>query len=135
MNPENFYLEQIQSFEKKSLLRSLQNVQSSSGLKIQLEGKSLWNFTSNNYLDLVDHPQIKEASILATEKWGNGSGGSRLLGGSLQIHADFEEFWAQRSRKEAALLFNSGYAANHGILWPWGVKMWFFTPIFTLMAV
>jgi 8-amino-7-oxononanoate synthase len=65
---------------------------------------------------LANHPEIKKAALQAAEKWGTGSGGSRLLGGTQFPHVELENKLAAFHRAGRALLFNSGYTANFGIL-------------------
>lgn len=71
---------------------------------------------SNNYLGLADHPALKRAAVEAVERYGTGSGASRLVSGTMELHAALEERLARFKGTEAALVFNSGYAANSGII-------------------
>ena len=71
---------------------------------------------SMNYLGLTSHPKVKEAAIRATEKYGTGCAGSRLLNGTLDIHVHLEERLAQFMHREAALVFSTGYGVNIGVL-------------------
>ena len=116
MNPLDFYQQKIDDLKGKNLLRSLNHSESQSGLFFKQQNTSFLNFASNQYLNLNEHPRLIEAGQKALSLWGAGSGGSRLLGGSLQIHQEFEEYWANRTQTEASLLFNQGYTANIGML-------------------
>jgi 8-amino-7-oxononanoate synthase len=69
---------------------------------------------SNNYLGLTNHPRVKEAAIKAIEKFGSGCAGSRFLNGNLEIHEELESKLARFFRKEAALVFATGYQTNLG---------------------
>jgi glycine C-acetyltransferase len=71
---------------------------------------------SNNYLGLADHPLMKEAAVRAVKKYGTSSGASRLVSGNMELHEELEACIAQFKGTEAALVFNSGYAANTGII-------------------
>lgn len=71
---------------------------------------------SNNYLGLACHPRVKEAAIKAVEKYGSGCAGSRFLNGNLEIHADLERKLAKFFRREAALVFATGYQTNLGTI-------------------
>lgn len=82
--------------------------------EVMIEGKKVLMFTSNNYLGLATHPEIKQSAIDAIQKWGVGSDGSRLLSGNLQIHRDFEEAIAAFKGGEDAIVWPSGYSANVG---------------------
>jgi glycine C-acetyltransferase len=83
---------------------------------VVLDGKKVLLLCSNNYLGLADHPNLKEAAIRAVEKYGVGSGASRLVSGTMELHLSLEERIASFKGTERALLFNSGYAANTGVI-------------------
>jgi len=84
--------------------------------EVMVNGKRVIMIGSNNYLGLVNHPRVKEAAIKAIEKYGTGCAGSRLLNGNLDIHDELERKLARFLRKEAALVFATGYQANLGAI-------------------
>jgi 8-amino-7-oxononanoate synthase len=86
------------------------------GKFIEREGRSLLNFSSNDYLGLSAHPRVRRAAADAALALGTGSGGSRLLGGGLPIHRELEEAVAAMRPLGRALLFNTGFMANLGAL-------------------
>lgn len=96
--------------------RSPKISQSPPGPVIQFNSQSLVNFGSNDYLGLAGHPKLIEAAVQATQAWGTGSTGSRLLSGHKQLHQDLETAIAQFKQTEAALVFSSGYLANLGVI-------------------
>ena len=98
------------------LLRELRRVDSPQGTRIQINGRELLNFSSNDYLGLANHPALKEATIHAVEKFGSGTGASRLICGSLAPFHELEENLAQFKATEAALTFSTGYAAAVGTI-------------------
>jgi 7-keto-8-aminopelargonate synthetase-like enzyme len=98
------------------LLRELRRIDSAQGLHIQIQGRPLLNFSSNDYLGLANDPLLKEAAICAVEKYGAGSGASRLISGSLAPHDELEETIAAFKGTEAALSFSTGYAAALGTI-------------------
>jgi 8-amino-7-oxononanoate synthase len=98
------------------LLRQLRRVDSPQGPRIEVGGKTLLNFSSNDYLGLANHPALKEAAIKATEKFGAGAGASRLICGSLSPFHELEEALAAFKGTEAALTFSTGYAATVGTI-------------------
>ncbi|NQT46287.1 MAG: 8-amino-7-oxononanoate synthase [Candidatus Omnitrophica bacterium] len=102
--------------ESEGLLRILKPADSRGEGKIYREGKEFVDLSSNDYLGLSTHPKIKDAAREATEKYGTSSSASRLLSGDLNIHHHLEERVANFKGKEAALVFNSGYQANVGII-------------------
>ena len=98
------------------LLRELRRVDSAQGPRIENNGRSLLNFSSNDYLGLANHPALKEAAVKAVEKFGAGAGSSRLICGSLAPFHELEETLAAFKGTEAALSFSTGYAAAVGTI-------------------
>ncbi|MDD5064561.1 MAG: 8-amino-7-oxononanoate synthase [Phycisphaerae bacterium] len=98
------------------LLRVLKPADSRKDGKIYFDRAELFDFSSNDYLALSDHPRLKEASKQAADSLGVSASASRLLSGDLKIHHQFEDKVAQFKGKESALIFNTGYQANIGII-------------------
>jgi 8-amino-7-oxononanoate synthase len=86
------------------------------GPHVLVDGKPVLLLCSNNYLGLADHPQVREAAADAAMRWGVGTGGSRLVSGTMTIHRRLEEQLAAFKGRESALLFGSGYLANCGVV-------------------
>jgi 8-amino-7-oxononanoate synthase len=107
---------EIKELKKKNLLRKFSCIESSLGSKISINGQTFVNFSSNDYLNLSNHPKILKAAITALKKYGLGSGSSRLLSGTFKPHVKLEEKIARYKKTQAALVFNTGYAANTGII-------------------
>ena len=107
---------ELEAIRAAGLLRELRRVDSAQGPRIVLAGRECVNFSSNDYLGLANHPALKEAAIKATEKFGAGSGASRLICGSLAPHHELEEALAAFKGTEAALTFSSGYATALGTI-------------------
>jgi 8-amino-7-oxononanoate synthase len=107
----NFRLEEIQA---AGLLRRLRPVAHLEGAHLAHASNRLLNFASNDYLGLATSEPLKEGARRALEKYGAGSGASRLVTGSLVIHHDLEQALAEYKGCEAALTFSSGYAAAIG---------------------
>jgi 8-amino-7-oxononanoate synthase len=93
--------------------RKLESPQDS---EVMVNGKRVIMAGSNNYLGLTTHPRVKEAAIKAIEKFGSGCAGSRYLNGNLEIHDELEMKLARFFRKEAALVFATGYQTNLGAI-------------------
>jgi len=108
--------ESLARLKAEGLYRTLWRVDSPQGPRIRIGGRDLICLASNDYLGLAGHPALKAAASRAVTEWGTGSGASRLLSGSSRLHAELEEEIADFLGCEAALLFNSGYAANTGVL-------------------
>jgi len=102
--------------KKNNLFRDIKNRDSSQGSRIIIDGKEYINFSSNDYLGLANHPALIRASQRAMKKFGFGSGASRLLCGGSILHEELEKKIARFKGTESALVFNSGYAANTGII-------------------
>jgi glycine C-acetyltransferase len=78
------------------------------------DGHEVINLASNNYLGLCDHPKLREAAIMAIEKYGVGSGAVRTIAGTMRIHMELEEKIARFKGVEACVVFQSGFTANAG---------------------
>ena len=81
-----------------------------------VDGQPVVSFASNDYLGLSAHPAVTEAARRALDRWGAGSGASRLVTGSRPVHAELERALALWKGTEAAVVFPSGFAANLGVL-------------------
>jgi 8-amino-7-oxononanoate synthase len=106
----------IEALKAKKLFRELRDRRSPQGTRIVFDGREYINFSSNDYLGLANHPFIIERVRQALDSYGFGAGASRLLGGGSSLHNDLEARVAQFKKTESALVFNSGYAANTGII-------------------
>lgn len=93
--------------------RKLESAQDS---EVIVNGRRVIMAGSNNYLGLTNHPRVKEAAIKAIEKFGSGCAGSRFLNGNLEIHEELEAKLARFFRKEASLVFATGYQTNLGAI-------------------
>jgi 8-amino-7-oxononanoate synthase len=117
MNPFDEELSQrLETLREQGLRRELRRVDSAQGPRIKIGGKTFLNFSSNDYLGLANHPALKEAAIKAVEKFGVGTGASRLICGSLAPFHEMEETLAAFKKTEAALTFSSGYATAIGTI-------------------
>src|SRR4029077_16693218 len=102
--------------EEAGLYRKLRRVESDQGPTLRLDGRDVINFSSNNYLGLANHPSLCKAAKEAIDRYGWGSGASRLISGKMALHEELESKIAEVKGTEAALVFNSGFQANTGIL-------------------
>ena len=91
-------------------------IESAQDTEVIVDGQRLIMAGSNSYLGLTNHPRVKEAAIKAVEKYGSGCAGSRVLNGNLDIHEELEEKLAAFFRKEAAVVFATGYQTNLGTI-------------------
>ena len=107
---------ELAALDERRLRRFLRRVGSPPGPVIRLEGREVINFSSNDYLGLAADRRVIAAAALAAEKFGAGAGSSRLIAGNLALFEDLEAALAAHKGAPAALLFNSGYQANLGLL-------------------
>lgn len=91
-------------------------IQSAQDPEVVINGRNMIMVGSNNYLGLTNHPKVKEAAMDAIKKYGSGCAGSRFLNGTLDIHVRLEEKLARFIRKEAALVFSTGFQVNLGVI-------------------
>jgi len=108
----------IGELKSKKLFRELTVLQSAQGPHVTINGRDVINLASNNYLGLATHPKIIDAAVRATEELGVGSGAVRTIAGTLQIHQELEERLALFKQTEAALVFQSGFTCNMGVIEP-----------------
>src|SRR6202158_5960581 len=84
--------------------------------EVRLGKRKVLMFGSNDYLDLISHPKVKEAATQAIKKYGSGCSGSRLLNGTLDVHVKLEAELAEFVHKESAIIFGTGFQANYATL-------------------
>lgn len=91
-------------------------IESAQDPEVIINGKKMIMIGSNNYLGLTNHPKVKDVVIETVKKYGSGCAGSRFLNGTLDIHVQLEEKLARFIRKEAALIFSTGFQVNLGVI-------------------
>ena len=117
MNPfEQQLSAELDQLRADGLRRELREVASPQGARITVDGRSMLNCSSNDYLGLANEPALIEASAKAARDFGAGSGASRLICGSLRMHHELEETLAAFKGTEAALSFSTGYATALGTI-------------------
>ncbi len=107
--------QRLDALRNAGLYRQLRCMPGSAGAFIA-EGRRILNFSSNDYLDLSGHPDVKAAARRAIDAYGAGATASRLMSGHLPLHAELEAELADWCGYESALLFGSGFLANAGIV-------------------
>lgn len=114
----NTFLEKkFESWQQKNLNRTRFIIdERQSGNDIIIDKNQLINFSNNDYLCLSAHPTIKKMFIKGVEKYGLGSGASPMVAGYFSPHRSLEEKFAEFLQRDQAILFNSGYLANLGLL-------------------
>jgi glycine C-acetyltransferase/8-amino-7-oxononanoate synthase len=108
--------QRLAELESSGLRRRLRLIEGPQGPEVLLDGDRVLLLCSNNYLGLADHPRLRRAAADAALNLGTSAGASRLISGSMSIHAELESRLAEFKGTEAALLFGSGYLANTGTI-------------------
>ena len=106
----------LDALEGAGLRRRMRAIDGAQAAELIVDGRTVANFSSNNYLGLADSPVLRDAAISAMHEYGFGAGASRLIVGNLSPHRALETRIARWKRTDAALLFNSGYHANVGVI-------------------
>ncbi len=113
---DQFAQSKIDDLKSRHLHRAMAETLREDGIWIERGRRKLLSFSCNDYLNLTQHPAIKQAAAAAIEKYGAGSGASRLVTGNHPLYAALEATLARVKQTEAAVVFGSGYLANAGII-------------------
>lgn len=116
MTWQSFIQNQIEQRKQASIWRQRQCIDSANGRSLFLAGKEFLNFSSNDYLGLAHHPQVVAAWQRGADEYGVGSGGSGHITGFTKAHDKLEQALADWLGYSKALLFISGFAANHAVI-------------------
>jgi 8-amino-7-oxononanoate synthase len=112
----DLFAEQLQALRARSLHRKLREIGSAQGSIVDIVGKRLINFSSNDYLGLANDQRLREAAAAAIAEFGVGAGASRLISGTQSPHLKLENALAKWKGTQGALCFSSGYATAVGTL-------------------
>ena len=112
----SFLQTELKNLRDKGLYRSLRRVEGDQGSTLFIDDREVINFSSNNYLGLANHPALRAAAKEAIDRYGCGSGASRLISGNMTLHEELEDKIAELKGTEGALVFNSGFQANTGVI-------------------
>src|SRR5947207_15622325 len=110
------FADQLKALRAAALDRHLREIDSPQGPEIEIAGRRLINFSSNDYLGLANDSRLRNAAIDAINEFGVGSGASRLISGTQSPHVRLERALAEWKGTDAALCFSSGYAAALGTI-------------------
>ena len=113
-NPLSYVSEQLQAWREAGTYQRLRVLQSACEPVSLVDGKEVINLASKNYLGLANHPQLVEAALEATRKYGVGSGAVRTISGTMSLHLELERRIAAFKNVEACVVFQSGFTANAG---------------------
>jgi glycine C-acetyltransferase len=115
-SPTAFLQEEYEELVKNELDWKIRVLQGPSTPWCVVDGKKVLMFCSNNYLGLSDHPRLKEAAVKAVQTHGAGSGSVRPIAGTMDLHVELEKRLARFKHAEASLVYQTGFAANAGLI-------------------
>ena len=108
--------DELEQIKQQNLYRSRRVIDTPQGVVIEVDGRKLINFSSNDYLGLANHPDVVDSFKKAADDFGVGSGSAHLICGHSRVHHALEEELAEFTGRERALLFSTGYMANIGVI-------------------
>ncbi len=108
--------EELDTLRKRHLYREVKVIESPQSSHVRYRGRDMLMLASNSYLDLCNEERIKAYAARILAEYGTGSGGSRLTTGTTVCHTRLEEALARFKSREAAVVFNTGFAANSGVI-------------------
>lgn len=108
--------QEIAKWKQKGTYRPLIDLESPQGSKVMIDGRKMIQLSSNDYLGLTTHPYCIKEVMKAVEQWGVGTGSVRTIAGTFALHEEFEKRLAAFKKTEAALVFQSGFMANVGVI-------------------
>jgi glycine C-acetyltransferase len=115
-NPLAFLDEELAALRERNLYRPLKVMSSAQGPIVSIDDRRLISLSSNDYLGLTHHPRMKRAALGAVERFGAGSGAVRTIAGTMTLHEQLESDLATFKHAPAVLTFQSGFAANTGVI-------------------
>ena len=115
-NPLAFLDEELAALRERNLYRPLKVMSSAQGPIVSIDDRRLISLSSNDYLGLTHHPRMKRAALEAVERFGAGSGAVRTIAGTMALHEELEADLAAFKHTPAVLTFQSGFAANTGVI-------------------
>src|SRR6186997_1474172 len=113
-DPLSYLTTELDNLRQQGLYRKLRVLDERQEATASIDGRSVVNLSSNNYLGLAAHPKLVERAIAAAKEFGAGSGSVRTIAGTMQIHMELERRLAAFKKTEAVVVFQSGFAANAG---------------------
>jgi glycine C-acetyltransferase len=115
-NPLAYLDEELAALRERNLYRPLKVMSSAQGAIVSIDDRRLISLSSNDYLGLTHHPRMKRAALEAVERFGAGSGAVRTIAGTMTLHEQLEADLAAFKHSPAVLTFQSGFAANTGVI-------------------
>ncbi|MBD3406941.1 MAG: aminotransferase class I/II-fold pyridoxal phosphate-dependent enzyme [Candidatus Lokiarchaeota archaeon] len=115
-DPIGWMKEEYQKLVEQNLDWKIRELQGPSTPKATVDGDEVIMLCSNNYLNLSNHPKLKEAAIEAIKTHGAGSGSVRAIAGTMDVHLELERRLAKFKGAEAALTYSAGFTTNEGLI-------------------
>src|SRR5687767_10900846 len=113
-DPLSFLGDELNALREQGLYRHLRVLDDEQAARTRVDGRTVVNLSSNNYLGLTTHPKLKQKALDALEQFGVGTGSVRTIAGTMRIHMELERRLAEFKKTEAAVVFQSGFTANAG---------------------
>ncbi|HKL13441.1 MAG TPA: glycine C-acetyltransferase [Halanaerobiales bacterium] len=113
---QDFMDKELEELKDEGLYNTIRTLEGPQGAWVEMEGKEVLNFSSNNYLGLANHPDTVQAAKKALMNYGVGPGAVRTIAGTMELHNKLEEKLADFKKVEAALTFQSGYNSNLSVI-------------------
>ena len=113
-DPLSFLGDEVGALKSQGLFRRLRVLDDRQAARTSIDGRNVINLSSNNYLGLTTHPKLQEKALAALTELGVGTGSVRTIAGTMAIHMELERRLAEFKKTEAAVVFQSGFAANAG---------------------
>lgn len=108
--------EELDRLKQDGLYNHIRTIESPQGAWLQVDGRRVLNFCSNNYLGLANHPRLAAAAQQAIQKYGIGPAAVRSIAGTMDLHVELDRRMAAFKGVEAAITFQSGFTANLGVI-------------------
>ena len=113
-DPLAFLDAELDELNRRGLYRTPRVLNGEQTARASFDGRSVVNLSSNNYLGLTTHPRLRARALEAVERYGVGSGAVRTIAGTMELHVELEQRLAAFKKTDAAIVFQSGFAANAG---------------------
>jgi glycine C-acetyltransferase len=108
--------DELEMLQAQGLFTTIRTLSSPQGAWLEVDGRQVLNFCSNNYLGLANHPHLRDAARQAVETYGVGPGAVRTIAGTMDLHLELERRLAAFKGVEAAISFQSGFSANLAVI-------------------
>lgn len=113
---QEFMDKELEELKEEGLYNTIRTLEGPQGAWVEMEGKEVLNFSSNNYLGLANHPETVQAAKKALVNYGIGPGAVRTIAGTMELHEELEKKLADFKKVQAALTFQSGYNSNLAVI-------------------